>query len=96
MPLALSLSDIEKGQIIAYHDSGMSNRAIAKKLGRSHMLSIVSSKIQIDMEQKNVLDVLSPRNKRKFLRMLLIRWILVAKSAGISNWMSHLKLLEGQ
>ena len=60
----------EKGQIIAYHDSGISNHAIAEKLGRNHDV--------IDRFLKNPTSygtkkpsgcpsVLSPRNRRRIL-----------------------------
>ena len=35
MPRANLLSENEKGQIIAYHETGMLNRAIARKISRS-------------------------------------------------------------
>ena len=70
MPLALSLSDIEKGQIIAYHDSGMSNRAIAKKLGRSHNVinCFIKNPDRYGTKKRSGRpSVLSPRNKRRIL-----------------------------
>ena len=36
MPRGKPLSEIEKGQILAYHETGMSNRGIAERISRSH------------------------------------------------------------
>ena len=38
MPRGKPLSEIEKGQIMAYHETGMTNRSIATRISRSHDL----------------------------------------------------------
>ena len=70
MPRAVALSDIEKGKIIAYHDSGMSNRAIASKIGRHH--KVISTFLRNPDEYGTKKpsgrpSVLSPRDKRRIL-----------------------------
>ena len=89
MPRGLPLSEIEKGQIIVYHDSGISNRAIAEKLDRSHNV--------IDRFLKNQDVHLSSHHATdtEFSHMLQIQWTHVAKSVRISTWKCHPRLLGG-
>ena len=98
MPRGLPLSELEKGQIIAYHDSEISNRAIAEKLGRSHDV--------IDRFLKNPASygtkkpsgrpsVLSPRNRRRILAHASNSMDSCAKSVRISTWKCHPRLLGG-
>jgi len=70
MPRAVALSEIEKGKILAYHDSGMSNRAIAKKIGRHHKVIGTFLKNPDEYGTKKISgrpSVLSPRDKRRIL-----------------------------
>jgi len=71
MPKGISLSDFEKGQISAKHDQGLSNRQIARDLGRHH--KVIGSYLKNPAgygtkSHSGRPPLLSDREKRRILR----------------------------
>ena len=99
MPRGKPLSEIEKGQIMAYHETGMTNRSIAARISRSHdlinnFLKNPENYGKIDVAALN-LSLLQEINVESW-RLPQIQPVLVEKSKRIWTWMYLLRQLDAQ
>lgn len=74
MPRGISLSDKEKGQIKAYHEEGLSNREISRRLNRSSC--VIDNFIKLGdkystKKRKGRIPTVTERDKREIKRLAL-------------------------
>lgn len=71
MPRGLSLSELEKGQILAYHDAGWSSRCIAARLTRSKTVInnyLTNPNVYTKKKTRGITEKMSDQDKRRLRR----------------------------